>query len=74
MAHLAELLGPAVTTLFQTATSGKDPQGRPAKGTLVPGAAADLHVLNTASAIDLAYRPGMPLTWQTWVAGKKVFG
>ena len=26
--HLAELLGPAVTTLFQTATSGKDPQGR----------------------------------------------
>ena len=26
--HLAELLGPAVTTLFQTATSGKDPEGR----------------------------------------------
>ncbi|AWB84869.1 imidazolonepropionase [Corynebacterium liangguodongii] len=52
---------------------GKDPQGRPAKGTLVPGAAADLHVLDTASAIDLAYRPGMPLTWQTWVAGKKVY-
>jgi hypothetical protein len=26
--HLAELLGPAVTTLFQTATSGKNPQGR----------------------------------------------
>jgi hypothetical protein len=26
--HLSELLGPAVTTLFQTATSGKNPQGR----------------------------------------------
>ncbi|MCT1806139.1 imidazolonepropionase [Corynebacterium sanguinis] len=52
---------------------GKDPSGRPAKGTLVPGAAADLHVLNTTSAIDLAYRPGMPLTWQTWVGGDLVF-
>ncbi|MCT1664766.1 imidazolonepropionase [Corynebacterium sanguinis] len=52
---------------------GKDPLGRPAKGTLVPGAAADLHVLNTTSAIDLAYRPGMPLTWQTWVGGDLVF-
>ncbi|MCT1585522.1 imidazolonepropionase [Corynebacterium sanguinis] len=52
---------------------GKDPQGRPAKGTLVPGAAADLHVLDTASAIDLAYRPGMPLTWQTWVGGELVY-
>ncbi len=53
---------------------GKDAQGRPAKGTLVPGAAADLHILDTENAIDLAYRPGMPLTWQTWVAGKKVYG
>ena len=52
---------------------GKDRFGRPAKGTLVPGAAADLHVLNTASAIDLAYRPGMPLTWQTWVGGELVY-
>lgn len=53
---------------------GKDPQGRPAKGTLVPGAAADLHILDAANAINLAYRPGMPITWQTWVAGKKVYG
>lgn len=53
--------------------AGKDPQGRPAKGTLVPGAAADLHVLDAANAINLAYRPGMPITWQTWVAGEKVF-
>ena len=53
---------------------GKDPQGRPAKGTLVPGAAADLHILDAANAINLAYRPGMPITWQTWVAGTKVYG
>ncbi|QPK83168.1 imidazolonepropionase [Corynebacterium qintianiae] len=53
--------------------SGKDPQGRPAKGTLVPGAAADLHVLDADNAINLAYRPGMPVTWQTWVAGEKVY-
>ena len=53
---------------------GKDPQGRPAKGTLVPGAAADLHILDADNAINLAYRPGMPITWQTWVAGKKVYG
>ena len=52
---------------------GKDPQGRPAKGTLVPGAAADLHILDAENAINLAYRPGMPITWQTWVAGQKVY-
>ncbi|KQB84768.1 imidazolonepropionase [Corynebacterium lowii] len=51
---------------------GRDAQGRPAKGALVVGAAADLHVLYTAHAIDLAYRPGMPLTWRTYVAGERV--
>lgn len=52
--------------------SGRDAQGRPAKGTLTVGAAADLHVLDTAHAIDLAYRPGMPLTWRTYAAGRRV--
>ncbi|MEK0371442.1 imidazolonepropionase [Corynebacterium mastitidis] len=51
---------------------GLDDQGRPAKGTLAVGAAADLHVLDTAHAIDLAYRPGMPLTWRTYAAGRRV--
>lgn len=51
---------------------GRDAQGRPAKGTLAVGAAADLHVLDTLHAIDLAYRPGMPLTWRTYVAGERV--
>ena len=45
---------------------------RPAVGTLVPGAACDLHVLDTSHAIDLAYRPGMPLTHSTYVAGVRV--
>ncbi|AKK03674.1 imidazolonepropionase [Corynebacterium epidermidicanis] len=51
---------------------GKDAKGRPAKGSLVVGAAADLHVLNTHNAVDLAYRPGMPLSYRTFVAGKAV--
>ena len=52
---------------------GLDAQGRPAKGTIVEGAAADLHVLDAPSAIHLAYRPGMPMTWRTFVAGKPAF-
>lgn len=46
---------------------GVDPQGRPAVGTLAVGARCNLHVLNTNHAIDLAYRPGMPLTWGTFI-------
>lgn len=49
--------------------NGHDPQGRPAKGTIVEGAAADLHVLDAPSAVHLAYRPGMPLSYRTFVAG-----
>lgn len=41
-------------------------------GHLAVGARADLHVLNTAHAIDLAYRPGMPLTEQVWRAGRRI--
>ncbi|CCI84017.1 imidazolonepropionase [Corynebacterium otitidis] len=51
---------------------GKDPQGRPARGTLVPGASADIHVLDTDQAIDLAYRPGVPLAWRTYKAARRV--
>ena len=56
------------------ATSGLDAQGRPAKGQLIVGAACDLHILDAENAINLAYRPGMPMTYQTWRAGAKVFG
>lgn len=51
---------------------GKDAKGRPAKGTLALGAAADFQVLDTAHAIDLAYRPGMVNTWRTYVGGQQV--
>ena len=70
----AATTGGAKALLRHNVGGGKDPQGRPAKGTLVPGAAADLHILDAENAINLAYRPGMPITWQTWVAGKKVYG
>lgn len=52
---------------------GLDPHGRPAKGTIVPGAAADLHVLRSAHAIDLAYRPGVPMTYRTYQAGHCIY-
>ena len=42
--------------------------------TRIVGAAADLHVLDADNAINLAYRPGMPATYQTYLAGKKVHG
>lgn len=41
-------------------------------GRVVPGARADLHVLNAPAAIHLAYRPGMPMTWGTYREGVRV--
>lgn len=68
----AGTLGGATALRRQDVGSGKDAQGRPAKGSLVVGAAADLHVLDAPSAIHLAYRPGMPMTWKTFVGGCEV--
>ncbi|MBU5654218.1 imidazolonepropionase [Corynebacterium aurimucosum] len=68
----AGTLGGATALRRQDVGSGKDAQGRPAKGSLVVGAAADLHVLDAPSAIHLAYRPGMPMTWKTFVGGREV--
>jgi imidazolonepropionase len=39
-------------------------------GRLIPGARADLAVLNAPSYVHLAYRPGVPLIAQTWLAGR----
>lgn len=64
--------GGATALRRQDVGSGKDAQGRPAKGSLVVGAAADLHVLDARSAIHLAYRPGMPMTFKTFVGGREV--
>ncbi|TCO15373.1 imidazolonepropionase [Kribbella steppae] len=41
-------------------------------GRLVPGARADLAVLDAPSYIHLAYRPGVPLVTQTFVGGRPV--
>lgn len=41
-------------------------------GQLAPGFRADIHVLDAPAAIHLAYRPGMPLTYQVWRAGKQI--
>lgn len=68
----AGTLGGATALRRQDVGEGKDAKGRPAKGSLVVGAAADLHVLDAPSAIHLAYRPGMPMTWKTFVGGREV--
>lgn len=68
----AGTLGGATALRRQDVGEGKDAKGRPAKGSLVVGAAADLHVLDAPSAIHLAYRPGMPMTFKTFVGGCEV--
>lgn len=68
----AATLGGAKALRRHDVGGGKDAQGRPAKGQIVAGAAADLHVLDADNAINLAYRPGMPMTYRTYRAGKRV--
>lgn len=68
----AATLGGAKALHRHAVQGGKDPQGRPAKGQINIGASADFHVLDTASAIDLAYRPGMPMTHSTYKAGQLI--
>ena len=69
----AATLGGAKALRRHDIGGGQDALGRPAKGQVIPGAAADLHVLDTDNAIDLAYRPGMPLTFRTYVGGQVVY-
>jgi imidazolonepropionase len=45
--------------------------GDGAVGVIRPGARADLHVLDAPSTTHLAYRPGVPLTWAVWRAGRR---
>jgi imidazolonepropionase len=40
-------------------------------GRLIPGARADLAVLDAASYIHLAYRPGVPLVTSVWQGGRQ---
>jgi imidazolonepropionase len=39
-------------------------------GRLVPGSRADLLMLDSPSYVHLAYRPGVPLVADTWLAGQ----
>ncbi|WP_067703004.1 imidazolonepropionase [Nocardia jejuensis] len=48
---------------------GRDLAADGAVGVLRPGARADLHILDAPSAVHLAYRPGVPLTWSVWHRG-----
>lgn len=50
-----------------------DPAAPGAVGVLRPDSAADLHILDAPSAIHLAYRPGVPLTWSVWRRGEQVW-
>ncbi|TLM85259.1 imidazolonepropionase [Pseudarthrobacter sp. NamE5] len=51
--------------------TGIDADGERAVGSVAVGHRADLHLLNAPSATHLAYRPGMPLTYAVWRAGKR---
>jgi imidazolonepropionase len=51
--------------------TGRDADGERAVGSLAVGHRADLHMINAPSATHLAYRPGMPLTYAVWRAGKR---
>ena len=51
--------------------AGNDADGERAVGSIAVGHRADLHLLNAPSATHLAYRPGMPLTYAVWRAGKR---
>jgi imidazolonepropionase len=50
---------------------GNDADGERAVGSIAVGHRADLHLLNAPSATHLAYRPGIPLTYAVWRAGKR---
>ncbi|MFX1818154.1 imidazolonepropionase [Pseudarthrobacter sp. CC4] len=51
--------------------NGNDADGERAVGSIAVGHRADLHLLNAPSATHLAYRPGMPLTYAVWRAGRR---
>jgi imidazolonepropionase len=42
-------------------------------GSLEVGKRGDLVILDAPSYVHLAYRPGVPLVTQTWVAGRRVY-
>ena len=55
--------------LWSATAGGARALGRGDVGTLEVGRRADLAVLDAPSYVHLAYRPGVPLVRETWVAG-----
>jgi len=68
----AATVGGATALRRNNVGAGLDSAGRLAVGEISVGARCDLHVLDTAHAIDLAYRPGMPLTWAVFHKGQQI--
>jgi imidazolonepropionase len=62
---------PAEATYAATA-GGAAALDRDDVGRLVPGARADLAMLDAPSHVHLAYRPGVPLVSGTWLGGQPV--
>ena len=58
--------------LFAATAGGAAALGRSDVGVLTPGKRADLVVLDAPTHVHLAYRPGVPLVWGTWIAGRPV--
>ena len=65
-------MGMSVTEAVWAATvGGARALRRDDVGVVRPGARADIQVLSAPSATHLAYRPGVPLTWRVWRAGRE---
>jgi imidazolonepropionase len=60
--------------LWAATAGGARALGRDDLGTLEVGRRADFVVLDAPSYVHLAYRPGVPLVAETWVAGRPVTG
>ncbi len=66
-------MGMTPTEALRAATeTGAAALARTDVGALVPGMRADLAILDAPSHLHLAYRPGVPLVSETWVAGRRV--
>ncbi|MGH3963121.1 MAG: imidazolonepropionase [Pseudonocardiaceae bacterium] len=66
-------MGMSVSEAVRAATvGGARALRRTDVGVLRPGARADVLVLDAPSAVHLAYRPGVPLTWAVWRRGRRV--
>jgi imidazolonepropionase len=59
--------------LWSATAGGAQALGRTDIGALEVGRRADFVVLDAPSSTHLAYRPGVPLIWETWADGQCVY-